>query len=130
MECIYSSLLEWTVGIINNCIIFEIVSALIIQNRDNPTHLAAFLKFQYIKKFWLFWRQAKRSHNSKTRVAMPTKIRFNAFHVNLYLHEFFEPILFFDPQGAIILKQERPHLPKLVCMYLHQGCCNDSCNGN
>ena len=28
---------------------------------------------------------------------MPTKIGFNAFHKNLYLHEFFEPILFFDP---------------------------------
>ena len=28
---------------------------------------------------------------------MPTKIGFHAFHVNLYLHEFFEPILFFDP---------------------------------
>ena len=28
---------------------------------------------------------------------MPTKFGFHAFHVNLYLHEFFEPILFFDP---------------------------------
>ena len=29
--------------------------------------------------------------------ATPTKTGFHAFHVNLYLHEFFEPILFFDP---------------------------------
>ena len=28
-----------------------------------------------------------------------TKIGLHAFHVNLYLHEFFEPILFFDPHG-------------------------------
>ena len=28
---------------------------------------------------------------------MPTKIGLNAFHVTLYLHEFFELILFFDP---------------------------------
>ena len=28
---------------------------------------------------------------------MPTKIGLPAFHINLYLHEFFEPILFFDP---------------------------------
>ena len=28
---------------------------------------------------------------------MPIKIRLRAFHVNLYLHEFFEPILIFDP---------------------------------
>ena len=31
--------------------------------------------------------------------ATPTKIDLHAFHVNLYLHEFFEPILFFDPHG-------------------------------
>ena len=30
---------------------------------------------------------------------MPTKIDLHAFHINLYLHEFFEPILFFDPQS-------------------------------
>ena len=33
----------------------------------------------------------------------PTKIGFHAFHVNLYLHEFFEPILFFDPHGPYIV---------------------------
>ena len=27
---------------------------------------------------------------------MPTKIGLHAFHVTLYLHEFFEPILFFE----------------------------------
>ena len=30
---------------------------------------------------------------------MPTKTGLHAFHVNLYLHEFFEPILFSDPHG-------------------------------
>ena len=29
--------------------------------------------------------------------ATPTKIGLHAFHINLYLHEFFELILFFDP---------------------------------
>ena len=41
----------------------------------------------------------KRSKISETRDAMPTKIGFHAFHVNLYLHEFFEAIPFFDPHG-------------------------------
>ena len=36
---------------------------------------------------------------SETGEATPTKIVFHAFQVNLYLHEFFEPILFFDPHG-------------------------------
>ena len=31
--------------------------------------------------------------------ATPTKIGLHAIRVNLYLHEFFEPILFFDPHG-------------------------------
>ena len=50
-------------------------------------------------KFWLFLKQAKRSHNSETEEVTPTKIGLHAFQVNLYLHEFFEPILFFDPHG-------------------------------
>ena len=33
------------------------------------------------------------------RPCMPTKIGLHAFHINLYWHEFFEPILFFDPRG-------------------------------
>ena len=33
---------------------------------------------------------------------MPTKIDLQAFHVNLYLHEYFEPILFFDPPWTIV----------------------------
>ena len=33
---------------------------------------------------------------SETGEVMPTKIGFHAFHVNLYLYESFEPILFFD----------------------------------
>ena len=35
----------------------------------------------------------------ETREAMPTKINLHAFHINLYLHKSFEPILFFDPHG-------------------------------
>ena len=33
------------------------------------------------------------------REAMPTKIGLHVFHISLYLHEFFEPDLFFDPHG-------------------------------
>ena len=36
---------------------------------------------------------------SETRETTPTKIGFHAFHINFYLHEFFESILFFDPHG-------------------------------
>ena len=36
---------------------------------------------------------------SETGETTPTKIGLHAFHVNLYLHEFFELILFFDPHG-------------------------------
>ena len=50
-------------------------------------------------KIWPFWRQAKRSHNSETGDTTPTKIGLHAFQVNLYLHEFLESILFFDPLG-------------------------------
>ena len=50
-------------------------------------------------KFWPFLKQAKRSHNSETGEVTPTKIGLHAFQVNFYLHEFFEPILFFDPHG-------------------------------
>ena len=34
---------------------------------------------------------------SGTKKVTPTKFGFHAFHVNLYLHELFEQILFFDP---------------------------------
>ena len=50
-------------------------------------------------KFWPFLKAGKRIHNSKTKKVTPTKIGLHAFHNNLYLHEFFEPILFFDPHG-------------------------------
>ena len=50
-------------------------------------------------KFWSFLKQAKRSHNSRTEEVTPTKIGLHAFQVNLYLYEFFELILFFDPHG-------------------------------
>ena len=46
-----------------------------------------------------FEDKRKRDKISKTEKAMPTKIELHAFHVNLYLHEFFEQILFFDPHG-------------------------------
>ena len=36
---------------------------------------------------------------SETGEAMPTKIGLHVFNINLYLHEFFELILFFDPHG-------------------------------
>ena len=36
---------------------------------------------------------------SATGETTPTKIDLHAFHVNLYLLEFFELILFFDPHG-------------------------------
>ena len=81
-------------------------------------------------KIWPFWRQAKRSNNSETGDTTPTKIGLHAFQVNLYLHEFFELILFFDPhgpkgkfgrfggkqKGAITSKLEKLHPSKLVCM--------------
>ena len=50
-------------------------------------------------KFWPFLKAGKRSHNSETEETTPTKIGLHEFHFNLYLHEFFEPILFFDPHG-------------------------------
>ena len=36
---------------------------------------------------------------SETGDATPIKIGLHAFQVNPYLHEFFEPILFFDLHG-------------------------------
>ena len=39
------------------------------------------------------------SNITETGEAMPTKIGLHVFQVNLYLHEFFKPILFFDPHG-------------------------------
>ena len=36
---------------------------------------------------------------SETGDTTPIKIGLHAFQVNLYLHELFEPILFFDPHG-------------------------------
>ena len=41
----------------------------------------------------------KRGKISKTGEAMPTKIGLHAFQITLYLHEFFESDLFFDPHG-------------------------------
>ena len=41
--------------------------------------------------------QAKRSKISETGEAMPTKIGFHAFYVNLYLHEFLSRFYFLTP---------------------------------
>ena len=49
--------------------------------------------------FGCFEGKRKRSKISETGEATPTKICLHAFHINFYLHEFFEPILFFDPHG-------------------------------
>ena len=50
-------------------------------------------------KIWLFWGKWKGGKISETGETMPTKIGLHAFHINLYLHDFFEPILFFEPHG-------------------------------
>ena len=46
-----------------------------------------------------FEDKRKREKIFKTEKAMPTQIELYAFYVNLYLHKFFERILFFDPHG-------------------------------
>ena len=45
------------------------------------------------------WGNLKENKISTTGEATPTKIGLHAFHINLYLYEFFELILFFDPHG-------------------------------
>ena len=50
-------------------------------------------------KFGRFWRPVKRGKISETEDATPIKIGLHAFHNHFYLHEYFEPILFFDPHG-------------------------------
>ena len=49
--------------------------------------------------FGHFEGKQKGAKISETKKATPTKIGLHSFHVNLYLHEFFEPIIFFDPHG-------------------------------
>ena len=85
--------------------------------------------------FGHLWRQMKRNHNSKTGKATPTKIGFYVFHINLYLHEFYELTLIFDPHGNLakferskISGKKRPcALPTklgvhahLINLYLHE----------
>ena len=41
---------------------------------------------------------------SETREAPPTKIGLQACYINLYLHDYFEPILFLTPR---VLKKAR-----------------------
>ena len=90
------------------------------------------------ENFGFLWRQMKRSHNSKTREVTPTKTGFYAFHINLYLHEFVELTLFFDPdgnldkfefwKGAKFLKTAKRPCPQnligvqayLINLYLHE----------
>ena len=47
------------------------------------------------------WPNSKRNKISETRKATPTKIGFHAFHINLYLPEIFDLILFFDPHYSL-----------------------------
>ena len=51
--------------------------------------------------FGLF--EGKQGENLRNRRGHAIKIGLHAFKVNLYLHEFFEPILFFDPHGLYIV---------------------------
>ena len=75
---------------------------------STPTCMNFLSQFQSIKffddhglkgKFCRFEGKQKRSKIFKTGEATPTKIGLHAFHINLYLHEFFEPILIFDSHG-------------------------------
>ena len=49
--------------------------------------------------FGRFEGKRKMSEISETGEARPTNISLHVFQANLYLHEFFEPIVFFDPHG-------------------------------
>ena len=87
------------------------------------------------RKFLTILKTNEKSKNSENREGSPTKIGLHAFHVKLYLHVFFEPILFFDPHGLSVVqrenlailkaknkqaksrKLERLHPPKFVCMH-------------
>ena len=40
------------------------------------------------------WPKLKNSNISKTIKGTPTKLGVHTFHINPYMHEFFEPILF------------------------------------
>ena len=68
---------------------------------------------------------------------MPTKIGFNAFDNNLYLHEFFEPILFLTPcsfsyLSVLVLlegvkENHEVHLEYLKYLTSLQAQCYDAC---
>ena len=47
------------------------------------------------------------SNISETKKVAHTKIGVHAFHVNLYIHECFESILFFD-SALLLLRQKAP----------------------
>ena len=53
----------------------------------------------------------KSSGISETGVVTPTKIGVHVCYINTYLHEFFEPILFF-----IVHKQCQPHPNAVNCV--------------
>ena len=46
----------------------------------------------------------KASKISETGEAMPIKLSVHAFHINLYLYEFIEPILIFNNVGIQIIQ--------------------------
>ena len=48
----------------------------------------------------------KKEQNLQIGEATLIKIGLHAFQVNLYLHEFFEPISFFDPHGLKSMVQK------------------------
>ena len=57
------------------------------------------------------------SNISETKEAIPTKIGVHAFDINPYLHEFFEPVLFFDHMDSIVHVSEGK-FELLVYVYL------------
>ena len=57
-------------------------------------------------------KPSKKVNVLEIREATPTKIGLHAFHINLYLHEFFESILFFDPLGPWFEREFWPNLKR------------------
>ena len=54
-------------------------------------------------KFGRFEGKLKRGKISETGDTTPTKVDLHAFQTNLCLHEFFEPVLFFDPPWSFLV---------------------------
>ena len=51
------------------------------------------------------WPFLKASKNSETGEAMPIKLSVHAFHINLYLYQYIEPILFFYSVSVQIMQR-------------------------